>query len=178
MLMPNDLSRNIAAILMVGCASLLLAGTAGAVDLRDWGRKLPASERFAVLAQFNNQAVLDKETQLVWERTPDTNYRNWLTADYNCARRSTGGRLGWRLPTRYEFMTLLDPAVTDGTHLPAGHPFNGIQTYAAYWTSTPSPYPDDADRVVSVAIGDMDWHVLSKDSSVFVRQWCVRGRGE
>ena len=37
-----------------------------------WSRKLPAATRFLVLTDWNNEAVLDKETGLVWERTPDS----------------------------------------------------------------------------------------------------------
>ena len=33
--------------------------------MANWDQKLPASQRFVVLAAFNNQAVLDKETGLV-----------------------------------------------------------------------------------------------------------------
>jgi hypothetical protein len=47
-----------AAVTLV-CAALALPSDAGAVDLRDWGRKYDnASERFELLASFNNEAVL------------------------------------------------------------------------------------------------------------------------
>jgi hypothetical protein len=40
-----------------------------AIDTRDWGRKFASSDnRFVVLDAFNNEAVLDEETQLVWQR--------------------------------------------------------------------------------------------------------------
>lgn len=77
------------------CFRLGLASAAEAVDLCDRGRKLPASERFVVLAQFNNEAVLDKETQLIWQRSPSTTLDVWATADYQrCAIATIGGRAG------------------------------------------------------------------------------------
>ena len=36
-----------------------------------WSRALPAADRFVVLADFNNEAVLDRNTGLLWQRTPD-----------------------------------------------------------------------------------------------------------
>src|SRR5262245_39617836 len=54
--------RAAASLIWLGLA---LANHARAVDLRDWGRKYDnANERSVVLSEFNNDAVLDKETQL------------------------------------------------------------------------------------------------------------------
>ena len=53
---------------MVG-ALLWFAPSAGAAPLKSWDDKIPnATQRFKVLSEFGGSAVLDKETQLVWER--------------------------------------------------------------------------------------------------------------
>lgn len=43
-----------------------------------WSQKLPAAQRFVLV--LDGEAVLDKETGLVWERSPDTTLRNWYVA--------------------------------------------------------------------------------------------------
>jgi hypothetical protein len=101
-----------------------------------WHRRInKAQDRFEVLQAFNDEAVLDRETGLVWERQPSNQFVAWPNARLICAQKAVGGRGGWRLPAFDELATLIDPAVTVGPRLPAGHPFLNVQA-ADYWTVT------------------------------------------
>jgi hypothetical protein len=177
MSLPHRTRHRFAAAVATACAGLALASAAEAVDLRDWGRKFPASERFVVLAQFNNQAVLDKETQLVWQRTPFQSllpYRN--SAVDSCTDRSNGGRLGWRLPSLHELASLVDPSAAPGSlALPAGHPFIAVPlgVYGEYWTATLSNDPTIGYLVRFKGPG----FVLKKAIANPAYMWCVRAGG-
>jgi hypothetical protein len=60
-----------------------------------WNRKIiNAQERFRVLSEFNNEAVLDRETGLVWERTPNSQAVQWSNARLLCAQKVVGGLVG------------------------------------------------------------------------------------
>ena len=72
-----------------------------------WSQILPAADRFRLV--MGGAAVLDRETGLVWEQSPDTNLQTWLSAQFHCNALATGGRLGWRLPTLQELASLVDP---------------------------------------------------------------------
>jgi len=91
-----------------------------------WDQKL-TTNRFVILANWNNEAVIDRETGLVWERSPDAVQRDWILAQTHCMNRLVGGRKGWRLPGPQELASLIDPTVPGpGPKLPAGHPFTGV----------------------------------------------------
>jgi hypothetical protein len=104
-----------------------------------WDQTLPANTRFVVLSNFNDQAVLDRETGLVWERTQQvpTNTLTGTEALEECALVATGGRSGWRLSTIAELTSLFDPTVpSPSLALPAGNPFMGVTTNAEFWSTT------------------------------------------
>jgi hypothetical protein len=62
----------------------------------------PSTTRFNVLSSFSCVAVLDRETGLVWEQTPDSTAFTWAAALDHCTMLLDGGKLGWRLPTDEE----------------------------------------------------------------------------
>jgi hypothetical protein len=103
-----------------------------------WDRRINnTQQRFKVLSESADEAVLDRETGLVWERRPSTKLLPWSTARLFCAQKAVGGRGGWRLPSFAELASLVDPSVTDpaAPRLPPGHPFLDVQT-GTYWSAT------------------------------------------
>ena len=90
-----------------------------------WDDQINNPGRFQKLKEFSDAAVLDKETGLVWEQSPDTTQRTWVDALSHCTQKTVGGRKGWRLPTIEELASLVDPNNPTGDpDLPLGHPFN------------------------------------------------------
>ena len=108
-----------------------------------WDQTLPASTRFIVLSNFNSEAVLDRETGLVWQRTPSADIVNWFQALDFCRTFTVGGRAGWRLPSFSELGSLIDAAQVN-PQLPPGNPFTGVffgstAAFGAvdfYWSAT------------------------------------------
>src|SRR2546422_2260616 len=90
-------------IVVLSTGVVLMTGTSSAqggkgkqTDLsgvtQNWDKVLPAAERFVVLEAFNNAAVRDNETGLVWERSPDATSNTWSAARSICATKIVGGR--------------------------------------------------------------------------------------
>jgi len=151
-----------------------------------WDQKMDSSVRFIVLANWNSEAVLDRETGIVWQRTPSGGNLSWyLTSRSTCTFAKTGGRMGWRLPTVPELMSIMDTTlfgspVNSAPPLVSGHPFLGITNNAFFWTSTTDDeQPGSAFQV--------SWHVpgTTPPNLVYVvspvaktggaAAWCVRG---
>ena len=142
-----------------------------APHLKAWSKQIDdADRRFKVLKDFDREAVLDKETQLVWEREPSTDETGWVSAINECLDKTVGGRKGWRLPTTPEVMSLIDPSGTVfNPALPPGHPFIVLGN-TQVWTAERLPGTDSA-QVVDIQDGALDAEPIDNVEAF----WCVRG---
>ncbi len=131
------------------------------------------ASRFQILEEYKGEAVLDSVTHLIWERTPSSAETAWANASLRCALTSTGGRLGWRLPSFLELMTLVEPAplaAATKPSLPASHPFRGVRA-DPYWTIS----SQDTDPTNAYAIDFLRGDVTSQRKNRAHAWWCVRG---
>jgi hypothetical protein len=146
-----------------------------------WSIKLPASERFVVLADWKAYlnapgAVLDKETGLVWEKSPSMEQgayliRPWNDALVRCYSLNLGGRQGWHLPTIEQLASLVDIHGTSGVALPDGHPFTDMKP-SNYWSATTSTTNPTFAWSVNFFGGVVNELVVKTNSTY---SWCVRG---
>lgn len=146
-----------------------------------WSQRLPATTRWQVLGSWDRQAVLDRETGLVWQIAPSGIDAILKEAHNFCFTSAAGGRAGWRLPTLQELMrTLVEGS---GRELVKGSPFPFLNGPAAlgelFWTATGQATPGDATqgvhRVVApfsesgaVSVGGLP------ALSPFAMAWCVQ----
>ena len=134
----------------------------------NWRDKLPDAKRFKLV--LDDAAVLDKETGLIWERSPsNTVEKKWHEATIYCYQKVIGNRKGWRLPTVEELLSLVD-VTQSAPALPVGHPFNNVGTYG-YWTATTVVNASSQAWVVNIGSGNLDTD--NKQVEMFV--WSVRG---
>ncbi len=135
---------------------------------------------------MGGEAVLDRETGLVWEQSPKTTRVLRRDIPLGCLNRIVGGRRGWRLPSVHELTSLVDPP-NRYPALPVAHPFSNVQS-TFYWTATMAANvsEDSSFRqwVVDFANGIVgrhweDFPGVAVDDRWFqgIFQWCVRGGG-
>jgi hypothetical protein len=132
-----------------------------------------SASRFQILDGSKGEAVLDTETQLIWERSPSPAETAWANASLACALSSTGGRLGWRLPSFFELMTLIEPsplAIANKPSLPSGHPFRGVRA-GLYWTTS----SQEAEQTNAYAIDFLRGDLTPQRKNRPHARWCVRG---
>jgi Protein of unknown function (DUF1566) len=148
-----------------------------------WDQTIRGSKRFVLVMPIEGhgfQAVLDRETGLVWQRVPnEPRAYEWLAARTLCRFENTGGRQGWRLPSIEELSSLLDlsspTAVSPG--LPTGHPFDLREGSPYFWSAS----VDDMNATFAYAVTFVgEQPSVVPGARVFpkefkLRAWCVRG---
>jgi hypothetical protein len=158
-------------VMVAGLCVLWFTTSAGAIPLESWDDKIPsATLRFKVLSEFGGAAVLDKETGLVWEKSPDTTDFTWSGARFACINKNVGGRKGWRLPSIPELASLIDQSVVSPPKLPLGHPF--LVDSTVYWSASTTAENTTIAWDVFLFNGDVLNHLKTDP---FERAWCVRG---
>ncbi len=156
---------------MISFAVFASLAVAAGPSFPSWSEQLAKHKRFEVLTQFNKAAVLDNETGLVWEQSPDTFTRDWVNANVRCITKTVGNRKGWRLPTVQELGSLVDPTVLTGPTLPAGHPFTNVQS-AIYWSASTA---HTSDSGLAWFVSFDDGHIANVGKADAHNFWCVRG---
>jgi hypothetical protein len=143
-----------------------------------WDQTLPAAQRFIVLANFNQQAVLDRETGLVWEKSPSLDVAVWDAVRQTCIDKSIGGRKGWRLPSIPEISSLLDTTATTSPSLPTGHPFLNIGPgiFSLFFSATvDASNPSQFVWAITFSTLSSGSHIALTFKAQNFRAWCVRG---
>ncbi len=132
-----------------------------------WAVTLSAAQRFPLV--LGGVAVLDRETGLVWEKSPSTSTFTWLNAQFHCNQFTVATRKGWRLPTIQELASLVDSSQVSPA-LPGGHPLTNVQS-SFYWSATTFAGGASSAWVAGLGSGSVGANV--KSGALFV--WCVRG---
>jgi hypothetical protein len=133
------------------------------------------------------ESVIDRETNLTWERVPQFDPRlTWDEANRHCTNRIvrigtliSAPRKAWRLPTVQEFLSLIDPTQA-GPALPPDHPFTvqqSVGNFGDYWTATTVPTPGATDQPNQstwlVNLGNGTARETGRKSTIN-HTWCVR----
>jgi len=154
---------------VVLCSSAVIAEGFYVIPVKgqvtSWDKKISGATRFKLV--LDDEAVLDKETGLVWEQAPATGTSDWGASCFACYRRTVGGRYGWRPPTVEELASLFDPSLLN---LPSGHPFTNVSS-GSFWSSTTNRNYGGANGFM-LGGGVFGGEPKNNTNS---RIWCVRG---
>jgi hypothetical protein len=136
-----------------------------------WDQKLRSgTTRFVILSNWGDEAVLDRNTGLVWQRSPLEARQRWSDARSGCLNTTTGGREGWRLPSVAELASLIDPSLSP-PFVPSV--FDGVQSSSPYWSATTNAEFPSSAWIVSFVQNVKGVSTTHKTDSLHV--WCVRG---
>jgi hypothetical protein len=137
-----------------------------------WSQKLPSAGRFQIV--LDGLAVLDRETGLVWERTPSQVLgapwpdASWPDAIEACLAKVVANRKGWRLATLEELFSLVDETQSNPA-LPPGHPFGSL---SSSWSATSRPADTSWAYFLNFGTGNAG----STVKTTATRFLCVRGQ--
>lgn len=149
------------------------ASVAGNYTTR-WDTSNPSTARFT--AAFPG-AVLDNNTGLVWEQSPDATTRNWVTATDYCVNKLVGNTTGWRLPSVMELTSVLDASPGAVAPFVPATVFSGVQS-ANYWSTTAVVGGNSSaptNLIWTVSFNDSITHAVTSPKSGTSNVWCVRG---
>jgi hypothetical protein len=159
------------AALTAGPAQAFVSGPGPLYPEPAWDQ-IKGAGRFLVLTNWASAAVLDKETGLVWERSPSPTPQTWSNARFACTALTTGNRKGWRLPSVHELESLIDPSQINPINpaLPLLHPFPTVLP-DSHWSAT-----TDAENSTQAWFVDvLNGNVASASKAANAQVWCVRG---
>jgi len=151
--------------------------------MKSWTKIDDENQRFQKLSNFHNQAVLDRETGLIWASVIDNVTTNYADGAKQCLLKQVDGHLGWRLPTIEELASVI--VRTQDTAQPPKYFYNtagkGILPSlptSYYLTSTVNP--NDKGQIMTLDSSQIAWSPFlweDKEGSqaVIGRYWCVRG---
>lgn len=140
-----------------------------------WDITYPNAVRFVTLPALGNAAVLDKETDLVWEKSPSQGAHTWNSASNGandrCNRLVIGARMGWRLPTIQELTSVMDMTSGNNNLQNPAFTFGVWNTGEAIWSAT-----TDANATTQAWTMNLAGTLVKVNKGALARAWCVRFR--
>lgn len=130
-----------------------------------WGVSNPRS-----FTTNDDGTVKDNVTGLVWQQGISDREETWSSATAYCAGLTLAGG-GWRLPTRIELLTIVDPRTSDpaiDTGVFSLGAWPGVASW--FWSATPNASGPDEAWYVDFGLGSAN--ALNQASGATVR--CVR----
>jgi hypothetical protein len=155
-------------------AEIAAACTRGPTPARSWATwPMPAAGTSGPRAPSYDTTspgvVLDRLTQLTWQRAHHPDLLDWQAAIDHCACLTLAGHDDWRLPSRIELVSLADYSRANPAIDPVAFPGTPDEWF---WSSSPRP-DSDPPTAFYVAYFDGNTHHAALDVPYRVR--CVRG---
>lgn len=124
----------------------------------------PANQRWEIV--LAGEGILDRETGLVWERSPGNSSLTWDAAKHHCRNIRTGGRHGWRMPAIEELLSLYSSE--------PNFPFTNLGR-SKFWSSTTGYQTEGHTEALLVTATPWINPTQGQSTGTKERVWCVRG---